>query len=319
MDDLQRIVDDPGSSGLGRTLIASAGGDTPSPDSRARAARRLGIAAGLVVGAGVGSELGALAAAWKVAAVMLALGGVVGLAILRSPTSPPPTAPGPVATVADRGTAERSRAGDGPRATMVPPEVAEPRTAAGPPAAPAPQQAAPRTASSARPRLRAAAPPAEPTQAPFATPPGIAQDPVEPELVEPELATGGSASAPPGAAADPTGPATVASTAEAPLPAPPLDLQAGPGRLAAEVALVDRARALLHSGDHTGALAALAEYHARFATGDLDAEADVVTLEVVIAQRDVARARALGAAFLARSPRSPLAQRVHSLLEHLPM
>jgi TolA-binding protein len=97
-----------------------------------------------------------------------------------------------------------------------------------------------------------------------------------------------------------------------------VDVAAGPSRLAAEVALVDRARGSLRAGDYPAALAALAEYHQRFASGDLDAEADVVTIETLIAQREVERARTLGTAFLARFPRSPLAQRVHSLLDHLP-
>jgi hypothetical protein len=86
-------------------------------------------------------------------------------------------------------------------------------------------------------------------------------------------------------------------------------------RLAAEVALVDRARARLAAGDPVAALDALADYRRRFAGGDLTAEADVVAIEVAIAMRDVAGARVLGAAFLARFPRSPHAQRVRSLID----
>jgi len=93
---------------------------------------------------------------------------------------------------------------------------------------------------------------------------------------------------------------------------------AGPSRLAAEVALVDRARTSLRAGDNSAALAALAEYHQRFARGDLDAEAEVVMIETLIALHSLQRARALGTAFFARFPRSPLAQRVHSLLDRLP-
>lgn len=91
-----------------------------------------------------------------------------------------------------------------------------------------------------------------------------------------------------------------------------------PGRLAAEVALVDRARARLGPGDYQAARAALDEYHQRFPTGDLGAEAELVMIEILIAQREVDRARSLGTAFLAKFPRSPLAQRVHSLLDRLP-
>ncbi|MBC7974849.1 MAG: hypothetical protein H7138_07660, partial [Myxococcales bacterium] len=68
-----------------------------------------------------------------------------------------------------------------------------------------------------------------------------------------------------------------------------------------------------------GAIAAIAAYRRQFPRGDLDAEADVVKIEALIAARDVAQARALGTAFLARFPRSPLAQRVHSLLDRLPV
>jgi hypothetical protein len=105
----------------------------------------------------------------------------------------------------------------------------------------------------------------------------------------------------------------------APPPAAPAPTITGPSRLAAEVALVDRARGQLRTGNHRAALAALAEYRRQFPRGDLDAEADVVTIEALIAAGDVARARSLGTAFLSRFPRSPLAQRVHSLLDRLPV
>src|SRR5262249_33063612 len=101
-------------------------------------------------------------------------------------------------------------------------------------------------------------------------------------------------------------------------PAPPRTEPASPSRLAEQVALVDRARDRLAARDPLAALAALAEYHQRLASGDLDAEADVVTIETLIALGEAPRARALGAAFLERFPRSPLAQRVRSLLERLP-
>ena len=82
--------------------------------------------------------------------------------------------------------------------------------------------------------------------------------------------------------------------------------------------MVDRARARLAAGDPAGAIAALVDYHRRFGRGDLEAEVAVVAIEAAIASHDGARARALGAAFLARFPRSPHAQRVRSLLDHLP-
>lgn len=113
-----------------------------------------------------------------------------------------------------------------------------------------------------------------------------------------------------------------AAVEPAPPPPPPAAVEPPPAltpsRLAAEVALVDRARDALQIGDHPAALAALAAYHQQFPRGDLDAEADLVMIETLIAQRDYPRARELAAAFLAHFPRSPLGQRVHSLIDRIP-
>jgi TolA-binding protein len=116
----------------------------------------------------------------------------------------------------------------------------------------------------------------------------------------------------------PAAPEAPGAPPEVPAPPPVAEIAAGPSRLAAEVALLDRARAGLGAGDYSAALAALAEYHQRFANGDLDAAAEVVMIEILIAQREIQRARTLGTEFIARFPRSPLVQRVHSLLDHLP-
>jgi TolA-binding protein len=326
MDDPRRLIDD-SASPIGRALLASAQRDTPSSGSRARVARRLGVVAVLAAGASAGSEAGAIAATWKLAAVVVALGGVVGLAIWRSPD--PPAAVRPVAVAvhaaprAPRGTGDAQRPAPAPSAAPSAPDPAAPVASAAP---------------------AAVAPPAHPVRTqPTAPPTRVARGSTGPVVVAvPEVAAAPDVTAPDvGAApvpAPPSGPIAsqpvLPPTSEpAPItePAPAAAARetvimgpggpggpGGPSRLAAEVALVDRARARLSAGDVTAALAAIEEYHRRFPGGDLEAEADVVTIEAVIAQRNVARARSLAAAFLSRFPRSPHAQRVRSLLDSLP-
>lgn len=321
MDDheLRRFIDDPAASALGRSLIASAQADVASPDGRARAARRLGIAAVLAVGAGAGSEAGALAAVWKLAAVVVALGGVVGLAIWQAPAQEPsPAAPPHVAVHAAppaRGSQRASDAPVTPPPIVTPPlasavgetQPAAPAAATQPPASPhAPSRAGMSSRAGASSPVVAHPRPGEEVVA--APEPGQAPPPAAvPEVRAPEPA-----------APSPAVPEPVAPPAPEVTTPPPVEIAAGPGRLAAEVVLVDRARTSLGAGDYPATKAALAEYHQRFASGDLDAEAEVVTIELLIALREAPRARTLGTAFLARFPRSPLAQRVHSLLDRLP-
>jgi len=311
MDDLQPLVDDPESSPLGRALLASARDDMPSSAARARAARRLGIAAILTVGASAGSEAGALAVAGKLTTVLLALGGVVGLAMWQSTAAPPAPHVAPAALTTSR------------------PVVAISATPA--PAPASVQTPAPATATTAA--IDAPSPAAAPgvtrPVAPTATPPGAA--PARLRTVRPRAAPPAPApEAAPVEVAEPAPAPAIAAPAEpappAPAPAvarevtapPATDIPAGPSRLSAEVALLDRARRSLGARDVSAALAALAEYHQRFANGDLDAEADMVMIEILIAQGEIGRARALGAEFFTRFPRSPLVQRVHSLLDRLP-
>ncbi|HSJ99633.1 MAG TPA: hypothetical protein VK932_00275, partial [Kofleriaceae bacterium] len=88
-------------------------------------------------------------------------------------------------------------------------------------------------------------------------------------------------------------------------------------RLAAEVAVLDRARAALQRGDTAAATAALDAHAREFADGALVAEAEVVRIETLAraGQTDAARRRAH--AFLARSPQSPLRKRLRSLLDRI--
>jgi TolA-binding protein len=106
-------------------------------------------------------------------------------------------------------------------------------------------------------------------------------------------------------------PATEPAAETSPSPAPPtVDAR----RLAAEVALLDRARTALRTGDASGAIAALDEHRRTFADGMLLAEADLVRIEALLVLGRTADATELGHAFLTRFPHSPLAKRVRSLI-----
>jgi len=108
--------------------------------------------------------------------------------------------------------------------------------------------------------------------------------------------------------APPPAPDETAAAVEA--PPPPID----PRRLAAEVALLDRARAAVAAHDTAGALALLDEHRRSFGDGALVAEAEVVRIEALVAAHRTAEAAGLGRAFLTRFPHSPLAARVRSLI-----
>jgi hypothetical protein len=365
MDDPRPLSDDPDGSPLARALLASARTDAPSPDARARAARRLGIAAVLAFGAGTGTEAGALVVAGKLAAVLVALGGVVGLAMWQSPASAPRTPAGfdrrsQIAVGGDPDGSAGGAGGKAPRGIELRSQIAvggDPDGSAGGAGGkdvggidrrsqiavggavadpPVPSSAVSGVASAAdpspvstppariRPGRRAHAPqtspqvasPRAPGAEPAAAPPpddaAVAAGAVVPEVTASGVTPRSSGVTPrPGPVAEITAPPPPVAEITAP---PPV----GPGRLAVQVALVDRARARLGAGDYLAARAALDEYHQRFPDGDLDAEADMVMIEILIAQREVDRARTLGTAFLSRFPRSPLGQRVRSLLDRLP-
>jgi len=85
------------------------------------------------------------------------------------------------------------------------------------------------------------------------------------------------------------------------------------GRLAAEVALLDGARAQLDRGDTAEASRALARYRREFPEAVLAAEAQFVELRILVRLGRRAEAAALSERFLARFPRSPLAPRVRAL------
>jgi len=161
---------------------------------------------------------------------------------------------------------------------------------ASPPVAPPPIVAAPQPIP-AVPR-----PPAHIAAAPRPTPPPPSTPDPEPTAVS---------LAPP-----PPPPAEDAPAPEAP---PPSQAALDARRLAAEVALLDRARGALRTGDLAGALAALDEHAAGFADGALVPEATVIRIDVLVARGARDDARALARDFLTRYPRSPLATRVRAM------
>jgi len=104
-------------------------------------------------------------------------------------------------------------------------------------------------------------------------------------------------------------------TAAAPPPAPkPAARAAGSMSFDDELALVESARTALAKGDASACLARLDEYDRRVQKGTFEREVAVMRIEASIARGETARARSLGAAFLAESPNSPYANRIRSLL-----
>jgi hypothetical protein len=284
MSDPRRLRDDPELSELARSVLRSADGDAPEPSRRAAVARSLGV-----TGFAAGS-LGFASAAWWLAPVVAIVLGVGGAAVMRGDATPigPVLPPAPVARVAARASAAPAPA---PVVAEAPVGVPAPAVADTPVAAEAPA-AAPR-----RPRRVAAALPPTPSPSP----------PPEPSLSPPPEP---SPSAPPEPSPSPS-PSLEPPPAPAPAPTPVVDAR----RLAAEVATLDRARARLAAGDPAGALAAL-DAHARdFADGVLSAEAEVLRIDALLRRGDTSAALALARRFLARSPGSPLAQRVRSLIK----
>jgi hypothetical protein len=285
MADPQRLLVDPDASPLGRALLASAGDDEgPGRERRARLAGRLGIAASLAITATTSEGLAA-ALWWKLGTVLLALGGVTALAVSQTPDGPPPRprVPAVVATAPVY-------------APAPPPAVVAP--APPPVVAPAPAPLPPPVIVQVRPQPS----PPSPTKAPVvaetrkvqAAPPPAPAPPVEPP--------------PPPVEVQPP-PVEV----QAPPVEPPPPVQIDARRLAAEVALLDRARTALRARDATTAIAALEEYRRTFPDGALLAEAEVVLIEALVQRGDAAAAAERARAFLARFPSSPLARRVRSI------
>jgi hypothetical protein len=81
-----------------------------------------------------------------------------------------------------------------------------------------------------------------------------------------------------------------------------------------EVALLDRARAAISSGNTGAALPALDRHKREFPRGFLSSEAEVLRVEALVKAGRTAEARAQGERLLSREPHGPQAKRVRSLL-----
>jgi hypothetical protein len=113
--------------------------------------------------------------------------------------------------------------------------------------------------------------------------------------------------APPAATAGPTE-AAPAATARAP----------EASSLADEVALLDRARNALVTGDPSRALAILDGYDQAKVGSTLSAEATLLRIEAWVQRGETGRAAALAAEFLRDHPKSPVADRMRSIIQGAP-
>ena len=142
----------------------------------------------------------------------------------------------------------------------------------------------------------------------------------------PALVTDPPPSAVPAAApaAIPSDVATVAASAlpsarvDAPRPSAKAVDSAGDDPLAAEAKLLARARDALASGDPAAAKAALREHATRFPRGALGNEAELLAIDLAIANGDRAEARRRAALMLAKDPQSPWRTRLQKLIAEAP-
>jgi len=111
---------------------------------------------------------------------------------------------------------------------------------------------------------------------------------------------------PPSAVADAPAIAVAPTVADA----PPLDTE----HLAEEVALVDRARGALASGDAAGALTALDDYDARFARRKFAPEALYLRMESLLREGRAEAARGVARSLTNSYPKSPHAARARQVL-----
>ncbi|HSS39607.1 MAG TPA: hypothetical protein VLT58_12640 [Polyangia bacterium] len=89
------------------------------------------------------------------------------------------------------------------------------------------------------------------------------------------------------------------------------------GDLRAEIALLDAARAAASTGDGARALTLLRRYDATFPAGTFRPESAALQIEALARLGQIDRARALGQAFIAAHPDSPLVARVRHAIGDL--
>ncbi len=135
----------------------------------------------------------------------------------------------------------------------------------------------------------------------------------------------------PGTGSAATAPRAPAPSIPAPAPPPVINLpsrmtppreSAGPSAPApssstfpAEVAVLDRARAAIDSGNPAAAVAELDAYATRFPHGTMAPEATLLRIEALIAAGDRPAAARVADAFTAQNPKSPYTTRLRTLLD----
>lgn len=297
-NDLTRLSDLEGALG---DAFRSARSDTPSPGAKAALLATLGAgaaiatttaasasaAAGAASGAGAGAvaktSAGFFAAKWIVVSAALAVGGATTYAVHEAIQAP-------VAVTAS--TSEpRPTAMIAPRATVATPSavapVATPSTKGESESEPVPVASAPITLGTS-------------------APPAIVATTVRPT----------AQASPPAPAAPPAAPRTAAPI---PTPEPVLDAPAPPAKPASavgdEITMLDEARREMNAGRSANALAVLGRYSTRFPHGVMSEEARVLEIEALARSGQSARARELGASFIASHPSSPLVSRVRRAVD----
>jgi len=129
----------------------------------------------------------------------------------------------------------------------------------------------------------------------------------------------------PAAAAPAIASGTVEESVVASAPSAPLEVVHAPapvaapsasagGTSAAELAVLDRARAVLADGEPARALSILDTYRARFPRGIMTPEASILRIEALVKAGDRPAAKRLADAFLQADPASPYSSRIASLL-----
>ena len=104
-------------------------------------------------------------------------------------------------------------------------------------------------------------------------------------------------------------------SAPAARPAPPAAPSAAVDDFRDELALVERVRTQLSSGETEACLRSIDQYAQRFNGGAFVQEVEVMRVEALAASGDGERARSFGGKFLSEHPTSPYTGRVRSVLE----
>jgi hypothetical protein len=145
--------------------------------------------------------------------------------------------------------------------------------------------------------------------------PSVSSSPTEPRGHSPIEPDPSAAPAPPRAPAAKEPPDEPSSSAPDPsIEAAPVGKPSSSADLGAQVALLDRARAALSSGDATSALGLLDRYDAEYPSGILSQEAVVLRVDALLRMGRREAGKRLGESFLAAHPKSPHGERIRQLL-----